>query len=95
MIAAVSDPWTRPEPVPPPEPMLQHVRDVWTLQGIMSIATAKIYRNVFGLELRIELAGELMESRLSRFGEEPLLLIAEQAKAELLKQGWFAQPNAT
>jgi hypothetical protein len=52
MIALVSDPWTRPEPAPAPETMLEHVRDVWTLHGIMSIATATIYRNVFGLELR-------------------------------------------
>ena len=92
MIAIVSGPWTRPDSVPPPEPTLEHVRDVWTLHGIMSIATARIYRNVFGLELRIELAGELIESRLSRGGEEPLILIAEQAKAELLEQGWLEQP---
>jgi hypothetical protein len=57
----------------------------------MSIATATIYRYNFGLELRIELAGELIESRLSRVGEEPLILIAEQAKAELIEQGWFEQ----
>jgi hypothetical protein len=94
MIVSVSDPWTRPEPVPQPDP-LEHVRDVWSLQGIQSTVTAAIYRNVFGLELRIELAGELIESRLSRVGEEPLLLIAEQAKADLIKQGWFEQSNAT
>ena len=58
----------------------------------MSIATARIYRNVCDLELRIELAGELIESRLSRLGEEPLILIAEQAKAEHLEHGWFEQP---
>jgi hypothetical protein len=52
--------------------------------------------NVFGLELRIELGGELIESRLSRFGEEPLILIAEQAKAELIAQGWCEQtPNVS
>jgi len=92
MIAVVSDPWIRPEPVPPPEPMLEHVRDLWTLHGIMSTVTAAIYRNEFGLELGIDLAGELIESRLSRVGEEPLILIAEQAKAELLTQGWFEEP---
>jgi hypothetical protein len=71
------------------------VRDLWTLHGIQSTVTASLYRSVFGLELRVELAGELIESRLSRVGEEPLLLIAEQAKADLLAQGWFEQPNAT
>jgi hypothetical protein len=49
MIAVVSDPWTRPEPVPPPKPMLDHVRDLWALHGLLSIATATIYRNNFGL----------------------------------------------
>jgi hypothetical protein len=50
----------------------EHVRDVWTLHGIQSTITASLYRSVFGLELRVELAGELIESRLSRVGEEPL-----------------------
>ena len=40
-----------------------------SLHGIMSIATATIYRNVFVLERRIELAGELIDSRLSRKGD--------------------------
>jgi hypothetical protein len=51
--------------------------------------------NDFGLELRIELAGELMHSQLSRHGEHPLMLRAERVKADLLEQGWFEQPNAT
>lgn len=94
MIAVVSDPWTRPEPVIPPDP-LEHVRDLWTLHGIQSTVTASIYRNVFGLELRIDLAGELMHSQLSRHGEQPLILRADRVKAELIEQGWFEQPNAT
>ena len=36
----------------------------------MSKCSAAIYRNDFGLELRVDLAGELVESRLSRFGED-------------------------
>jgi len=72
-----------------PEPLLEHVRDLWTLQGIQGHCTAAIYRNDFGLELRVELAGDLIESRLSRVGEQPLLLIADQLKANLLEQGWF------
>jgi hypothetical protein len=58
---------------PPPglqqhEPVLEHVRDLWTLHGIQSNVTAAIWRNDFGLELRIEHGGELVESRLSRVG---------------------------
>jgi hypothetical protein len=39
------------------------------------------------LELRVEHGGELIQSRLSRFGEAPLLLIADQLKANLIEQG--------
>jgi hypothetical protein len=35
----------------------------------------------------------LIESRLSRFGEAPLLLIADQLKANLIEQGWFETPR--
>jgi hypothetical protein len=31
---------------------------------------------------------ELIESRLSRLGEAPLLLIADELKAALIQQGW-------
>ena len=56
------------------------MRDVWTLRYVETNCTAAIWRNDFGLELRVEHGGELVESRLSRFGEAPLLLIAEQMK---------------
>ena len=79
LIRGVSDQWTPFTAPRSREPLLEHVRTLWTLQGIQSQCTAAIYRNDFGLELRVELAGELIESRLSRFGEGPLLLIAEQA----------------
>ena len=42
--------------------------------------------------MRIELARKLIESRLSRIGEEPVILITEPAKSELLEQGWLEQP---
>jgi len=90
----VTEQWT---PFPgqiPSEPFLEHVRDLWTLQGIMSTCTAAIWRNDFGLELRIEHGGELIESRLSRDGEAPLLLIPNELKANLIEQGWFEPPNA-
>jgi hypothetical protein len=74
--------------------LLEHVRDLWTLHGIQSNCTAAIYRNDFGLELRIDHGDELIESRLSRVGEGPLLLIADELKGHLLEQGWFEQPNA-
>jgi hypothetical protein len=41
------------------------------------------------MSLRIEHDGQLLESRLSRYGEAPLVLIAGQLKANLLEQGWF------
>jgi hypothetical protein len=57
------------------------------LSGIQSKCVAGLYRNDFGIELRIRFGNELLESRLSRYGEAPLILIAEEAKQELLKQG--------
>ena len=65
------------------------MRDLWTLHGIQSKVTAAIYRNDFGLELRIDLAGEFKHSQLSRHGEQPLILRAERVKAELIEQEWF------
>ena len=56
---------------------------------------ASIWRNDFGLELRVDHGGELIESRLSRYGIEPLLLIADQIEANLIAQGWFDPTNAT
>ena len=67
---------------------LEHVRDLWTLHWSTSNCTAAIWRNDFGLELRVLHGDELIESRLSRFGEAPLLLIAEEVKANLIAQGW-------
>jgi hypothetical protein len=56
----------------------------------------RLYRTTFGVELRIHQNNELIESRLSRYGEAPLVLIAEQAKQNLLKLGWTGLPlNAT
>jgi hypothetical protein len=51
---------------PPPESLLEHVRDLWTLHGIQSKVTAAIYRHDFGLKVRIDLTGELMHTQLSR-----------------------------
>jgi hypothetical protein len=31
---------------------------------------------------------------LSRVGEAPLLLIADELEANLIEQGWFEPPNA-
>lgn len=61
----------------------------------MSTCTAVIYRNDFDLELRVLHGDELIESRLSPFSEGPLLLIADELKANLLEQGWFERSNAT
>jgi hypothetical protein len=83
----VSDTWPPPGPQKP-EPPLEHVRDLWVLHGLESNCSAGLYQTTFGVELRIHQNNELIESRLSRYGEEPLLLTAEQAKQNLLKLGW-------
>jgi hypothetical protein len=62
---------------------------------MQSNCTAAIWRNDFGLERRVLHGDELVESRLSRVGEAPLLLIADQLKANLMEQGWFEPPNVT
>jgi hypothetical protein len=90
----MSDAWPSPGPQKRP-PLLEHLRDVWKLNGIQSNVTAAIWRNDFGLELRVDLAGELIESRLSRLGETPLLLIADEVKSTLIAQGWSEQPHST
>jgi hypothetical protein len=88
--------YTWPPPAPQkPEPLLEHVRDVWTLRYVETNCTAVIWRNAFGLELRVEHGGELLESRLSRYGIEPLFLIADQIKANLIAQRWFDPSSAT
>jgi hypothetical protein len=68
---------------------------VWTLRYIETNCTAAIYRTTFGVEPRVEHGGELIESRLSRYGEAPLLLIADEVKANLIEQGWTEALNAT
>ena len=90
----MSDTWPPPGPQKRPT-TLEHIRDVWTLRGITSNVTAAIWRNDFGLELRVLHGEELIESRLSRVGEAPLLLIADQVKANLIEQGWVETSNAT
>ena len=42
--------------------------------------------------MRTHQGNELIESRLSRFGAAPLILIAEEAKQNLLKLGWTELP---
>ena len=92
-IRRVSDTWPPPGPQKR-EALLEHIRDVWTLRYIETNCTAVIWRNDFGLELRVEHGGELIESSLSRYGIEPLLLIADQIRANLIAQGWFEPTNA-
>jgi hypothetical protein len=55
-------------------PTLGHVRDLWTLHWMQSNCIAAIWRNDFCLELRVLHGDQLVESRLSRVGEAPLLL---------------------
>jgi hypothetical protein len=69
--------------------LLEHIRDLWTLHGIQDTCTAAVWETTFGVELRVEHGGQLIESRLSRYGEAHLLLIADQLKRYLMEQGWF------
>jgi hypothetical protein len=92
--ARVFNTWPPPGPQKR-EPLLEHIRDVWSLHGIQGTCTAAIYRTTFGIELRVLHGDELIESRLSRYGEAPLLLIADEVKANLIAQGWSQGPNAT
>jgi hypothetical protein len=39
------------------------------------------------------LKSRALESRLSRYGMEPLLLIADELKANLIAEGWFQLPH--
>jgi hypothetical protein len=68
---------------------------VWTLRYVETNCTATIWRDDFGLELRVLHGGELIESRLSRHGIAPLLLIAEQIRSNLIAQGWYDPTNTT
>jgi hypothetical protein len=43
----------------------------------------------------VKVLRQLIESRLSPYGEAPLLLIADQLKANLIEHGWFEVPNVT
>jgi len=85
-IPRVADSWPPLGPQKQPA-RLEHIRDLWVLHGIQSKCVAGLYRNDYGIELRIDLGNELIESRLSRFGEAPLVLIAEEAKQNLLTLG--------
>jgi hypothetical protein len=62
---------------------------------MQSNCIAAIWRNDFGLELRVLHGDQLVESRLSRVGEAPLLLIAGEVKADLIAQGWTEAPDRT
>jgi len=90
----VSNSWPSPAPQEP-DPLLERVRDLWTLRYIEVNCTAAIWRNDFGLELRVEHGGELIVSRLSRYGIWPLVLIAKHIKANLIAHGWFDPQNPT
>ena len=93
MISRVSDTWPPPGPQRRP-PTLEHIRDLWTLHWSQSNCTAAIWRNDFGLGLRVLHGDELVESGLSRVGEA-LLLIADQMKVNLIEKGWTEPPNDT
>jgi hypothetical protein len=87
----VSDTWP-PRGLQKRKPLLEHLHDVWSLHGIQGICTAAIVRTTFGHELRVLHDGQLIESRLSRYGEAPLLPIADQLRANLIEQGWRHMP---
>jgi hypothetical protein len=53
--------------------------DIWT--SSKEPALRRSGGNDFGLELRVLHGDELVESRLSRVGEAPLLLIADESES--------------
>jgi hypothetical protein len=63
------------------------------VRNIEMNCTAAIWWNDFGLDLHVGNDGGLIESRISRYGIKPLLLIADQIKTNLIEQGWFEPPN--
>jgi len=66
----VSNTWPSSGPQQRP-PRLEHIATFGLLLGIYSTCIAGLYRNNFGIELRIDLGNELIESRLFCYGEEP------------------------
>jgi len=62
ILFVTSDEWPPPGPQRR-QPTYERIRALWTLHGILSTMTAAIWRNDFGLELRIDHGGEWMESR--------------------------------
>ena len=56
----MSDTWP-PSGLQKREPLLEHIRDLWVLHGITSKCVAGLYRNDFGIELRVHLGDDLIE----------------------------------
>jgi hypothetical protein len=54
---------------------------------ITSNSTASIYQNDFGVELRVEHHGQLLESRLSRYGDRCCRSLKKRKRDEWLKDG--------
>jgi hypothetical protein len=76
----------------PPAPKL--VRTLWVMtRPPNKSVTCGIYENVFGRELRTYYSSDesnLLDSVLSRTGDEPLQHRAGELRAVLVSQGWSA-----
>ena len=82
----------RMTPRPKPAPKLMLVRTLWTMTRLPNKPiTAAIYEVESGRELRVHVGNDpnnLVDSRLSREGDDPLEFRADELKAVLLEQGW-------
>lgn len=66
----------------------EELGDVWRLEKNGLQARAAVVMNPLGVELRIIVAGELWESLVARYDDEPLMVLADKWKAALAEKGW-------
>ncbi len=62
--------------------------EIWTLAKNGRPARAAVVTNPLGVELRILIEGDLRESLVGRYDDEPLMVLADKWKGALLEKGW-------
>jgi len=78
-----------PKGPPVRESKIRLVRELWRMKGTdIHAVVASLYQVDTGLELRIVSGGDIVETQLSRTGEQPLLERAARLKQELVAGGW-------
>lgn len=66
----------------------EELGDVWILVKGNRDARAQLVTNPLGVELRILIDGDLRESLVGRYDDEPLMALADKWKAALGEKGW-------